>query len=434
MKIMLKKDKFTAIENAFSIINGKIDTTDKPESIKMNEGLYQGATKIIKDSLDNCFDLNFIINIIRPVKNDSPIFVMAVYPDMTTIDKIIAELMKNDSKKDKTIENLWKQSKNWTIEIDERILRKDIVDFTDRELTALLLHEVGHVICSNSITNRISTILQYEIAKTSMDNKFLLKNKLFRKVLSLPILNACVFGGKDKSSIKEEIKADNFSKKMGYSNDLLSALQKIIKSNQYKNNTATSDESMKDTANFAIKSLNDLRERRSNLAKKNLFALKENCVSPYMESAIAEIYNMFFQEHMDSSVNNGEKLVFMESMMDKVITDGYTTEFFLFKGKKLKRIDPAELDYIEINIPEIKNESDKMMLISYLYYKLDTVQYYKSILEDPQLSKKYIVPHSYEQLKSMEKRLYQLRDTILKYKIPEKSKQILVAWPEGYEG
>ena len=63
MKIMLKKDKFTAIENAFSIINGKIDTTDKPESIKMNEGLYQGATKIIKDSLDNCFDLNFIINI-----------------------------------------------------------------------------------------------------------------------------------------------------------------------------------------------------------------------------------------------------------------------------------------------------------------------------------------------------------------------------------
>ena len=74
------------------------------------------------------------------------------------------------------------------------------------------------------------------------------------------------------------------------------------------------------------------------------------------------------------------------------------------------------------------------MLISYLYYKLDTVQYYKSILEDPQLSKKYIVPHSYEQLKSMEKRLYQLRDTILKYKIPEKSKQILVAWPEGYEG
>ena len=435
MKIMLKKDKFNAIDSAFSIINGKLSNDNTPESLKMNEGLYQGATKIIKDSLDECFGLNFTIDIVEVTKPDAPIFVMAVYPEMSTIDKIVNELMKDSKDKTKTIENLWKQNKNWTIEIDDRILYKNFIDFKDRELTAMVLHEVGHVVCSNSIINRINVILQYEIAKTSMSNKFLLKNKIFRKVLSFPILNACIFGGKDKSSIKDEIKADEFTKKMGYSNDLLSALNKILKSNSYnKNNTATSDKSMTDTAKFAISSIDDLRERRTNLAKKNLFALRENCVSPYLESAITDFYNTFFEDHIDSSVNSEKKLLFMESMMDKIVDEGYTTEFFLFKGKKLKRIDPAEIDYIEINIPEIKNESDKMMLISYLYYKLDTVQYYKSILEDKELSKKYIVPHTYEQLVSIEKRLYLLRDTIIKFKIPEKSNQILVAWPEGYEG
>lgn len=434
MKIMLKQDKFTAIDSAFSIINGKVPSENNPETIKMKYGLFEGASKIIKDSLDTCFDLNFTINIVQAEKPNSPIFVMAVYPELSTIDKIVNELMKNDEKKVKVIENLWKQNENWTIEIDERIFMKDIVDFSDRELTAMLLHEVGHVICSNSIVNRINVILQYEIAKSNMNNKFLIKNKLFRKVLSFPILNACIFGGKDKSSIKEEIKADSFCKKMGYSNDLLSALNKIIKSNKYNSSTATPDQSMMDTAKFAINSINDLRERRANLAKKNLFALKENCPSPYIESAIDDFYNLFFEEHMDSSVHDGKKLAFMETVMDRIIDNGYTTEFFLFKSKKLKKIDPAELDYIEINIPEIHNESDKMMLISYLYYKLDTVQYYKSILEDKELSKKYIIPHTYDQLVAMEKRLYQLRDVILKYKIPEKSKQILVSWPEGYEG
>ena len=74
------------------------------------------------------------------------------------------------------------------------------------------------------------------------------------------------------------------------------------------------------------------------------------------------------------------------------------------------------------------------MLISYINYKLDIIDYYISILENPKLSRKYSVPHSIEQLENMKGRLNTLRDRVLNYKIPERLKGIIVAYPENYEG
>ena len=72
-----------------------------------------------------------------------------------------------------------------------------IINITPSELTALLLHEIGHVIYANSITTRICTILQYEIASTSMSNKALIKDRFFKRILSLPIFNACIADSKN---------------------------------------------------------------------------------------------------------------------------------------------------------------------------------------------------------------------------------------------
>ena len=124
----------------------------------------------------------------------------------------------------------------------------------------------------------------------------------------------------------------------------------------------------------------------------------------------------------------------MQEKADKDIEDGYFTEFFVFGGKQLKRIDPAEIDYIFVKINEIHNEHDKMMLISYLHSKLDLVNYYISIMENPSLYKKYSIPHTLDQLYSIKKELLRAREEILRYKIPERNKGILVAWPSGYEG
>ena len=415
MAVRLKKEAFKSIDNAFLVLQeDKASETGK---------------KIIKDSLNEIFDVEFDIEII-PVNDNSPLFVMSVFPEKSVVSKIISSVTTNSGNIE-TIKKLWQQNKKWTLEIDERILNKNIINCSNRELTALVLHEIGHVVCTNSIPSRISTIIQYEIAKSKLENKILAADKLFSKILALPILNACVSDSrKSDKPLSVEIKADNFAKKMGYQQELLSVLKKITTNQKYPKG-GTINKNMEEMTKFSINTLNQLKAREDNLLKKNLVSLKKECVSPYIESYIDDFYNTIF-ETGDKSISSIEHLTFMENRADSIV-ENYYTEFF-FGKKKLSKIDPAELDYIDIKTNEIKNENDKMMLISYIHSKLDIIDFYLEILKDPKLAKKYNVPNSADQLERMRTRLLTSRENILKYKIPERNKGIIIAWPENYEG
>lgn len=415
MAIRLKKEAFKSIDNAFLVLQeDKASETGK---------------KIIKDSLNEIFDVEFDIEII-PVNDNSPLFVMSVFPEKSVVSKIISSVTTNSGNIE-TIKKLWQQNKKWTLEIDERILNKNFINCSNRELTALVLHEIGHVVCTNSIPSRISTIIQYEIAKSKLENKILAADKLFSKILALPILNACVSDSrKSDKPLSVEIKADNFAKKMGYQQELLSVLKKITTNQKYPKG-GTINKNMEEMTKFSINTLNQLKAREDNLLKKNLVSLKKECVSPYIESYIDDFYNTIF-ETGDKSISSIEHLTFMENRADSIV-ENYYTEFF-FGKKKLSKIDPAELDYIDIKTNEIKNENDKMMLISYIHSKLDIIDFYLEILKDPKLAKKYNVPNSADQLERMRTRLLTSRENILKYKIPERNKGIIIAWPENYEG
>ena len=415
MAVRLKKEAFKSIDNAFLVLQeDKASETGK---------------KIIKDSLNEIFDVEFDIEII-PVNDNSPLFVMSVFPEKSVVSKIISSVTTNSGNIE-TIKKLWQQNKKWTLEIDERILNKNFINCSNRELTALVLHEIGHVVCTNSIPSRISTIIQYEIAKSKLENKILAADKLFSKILALPILNACVSDSrKSDKPLSVEIKADNFAKKMGYQQELLSVLKKITTNQKYPKG-GTINKNMEEMTKFSINTLNQLKAREDNLLKKNLVSLKKECVSPYIESYIDDFYNTIF-ETGDKSISSIEHLTFMENRADNIV-ENYYTEFF-FGKKKLSKIDPAELDYIDIKTNEIKNENDKMMLISYIHSKLDIIDFYLEILKDPKLAKKYNVPNSADQLERMRTRLLTSRENILKYKIPERNKGIIIAWPENYEG
>ena len=415
MAVRLKKEAFKSIDNAFLVLQeDKASETGK---------------KIIKDSLNEIFDVEFDIEII-PVNDNSPLFVMSVFPEKSVVSKIISSITTNSGNIE-TIKKLWQQNKKWTLEIDERILNKNFINCSNRELTALVLHEIGHVVCTNSIPSRISTIIQYEIAKSKLENKILAADKLFSKILALPILNACVSDSrKSDKPLSVEIKADNFAKKMGYQQELLSVLKKITTNQKYPKGGMI-NKNMEEMTKFSINTLNQLKAREDNLLKKNLVSLKKECVSPYIESYIDDFYNTIF-ETGDKSISSIEHLTFMENRADSIV-ENYYTEFF-FGKKKLSKIDPAELDYIDIKTNEIKNENDKMMLISYIHSKLDIIDFYLEILKDPKLAKKYNVPNSADQLERMRTRLLTSRENILKYKIPERNKGIIIAWPENYEG
>ena len=420
MKIRLDKTKLTTIENAFAML------IEQPDS--------ETPCDLIKKALDDSFpECKFTVWVIKKHEMQQPeFFVMSVFPEYSVVDKIILATMEN--KETKVIQKLWETNKKWVIEIDEKILTERELNFTSKELTAMLLHEVGHIVCSTSIPNRVSLILRYELMNTKFSNKALLKTSLFRKIMALPILDICIDDGKkDMHSIKEEVKADAFAKKYGYTKELIDALSKLSQYGSQKKDDMNT-KLIKDSR-FALSTLDEFQQRKDKLAKGNLLSLVKMTESPYIKDFVNEFVESVFEDNENSkSVVNGRKIEFMHERADSIINDEIMMEFFILK-KTLKKIDPADLDYIYSKIQTMETEYDRMIIVSYIHSKLDLVEYYISILENPEVAKQYNIIQPLPVLKSIKLKLLDYRKLALKHKIADVDLyKIMVAYPTGYEG
>lgn len=388
--------------------------------------------KSVKETLEESFkDSSFQVSVntssainMNSGNGHTDMFVMSVYPEISTVNKIVDALM--NGKDGKTIQKLWKTNKNWRIEFDCKIFDKSIINFEPKELTAMLLHEVGHIIDTNSIPSRLSVILRYEIAKAKYATKGLLASNIFKSVMSLPVFDACVADNqKTRSSIKAEIKADNYVKIYGYQNYLSSALTKLIKCSSYKNSTSLNDK-MSKVAKFSISTLDDLQARRNNLAKKHLLSLRESVSSDIMKEEIDNIIGKLFDENEGSW-----KTQFIEESADKAVNGYVMNEFFTFGGSRLKKIEMGELEYIDSKIREMKSDEDRAVILSYISSKIDLVLYYQSLLRNPKSGAKYKVPHTPEQLMILKTKLLGLRQAALHFKIPMEGRITYITWPGG---
>lgn len=94
---------------------------------------------------------------------------MSIFPTQSTVEKLVDSILNEES--DKMLKTIWDENKEWTIEIDRRILTGAFIEANSKELTALILHECGHVIYSNSIPQRMSKVMKYEYAKADFGTK-----------------------------------------------------------------------------------------------------------------------------------------------------------------------------------------------------------------------------------------------------------------------
>jgi hypothetical protein len=76
-----------------------------------------------------------------------------------------------------------------------------------------------------------------------------------------------------------------------------------------------------------------------------------------------------------------------------------------------------------------------MMVVSYIHSKLDIVNYYIALLNNPKQAKKYNIPHSLRELEDLRYHLNGLINEAINAKLPDRFRSgILVAWPDGFEG
>ena len=410
MNIEAQKMRFKNIDNDFELLKKSIFNTKAKDDIKQN--LEQIMVK-----------QHFEIEISQNLTNGSEsVFGMSVYPEESTIDKIIDSIV--NEQPSSVIEELWRKNLYWTIEIDSKILTGDD-DCTPRECTALLLHELGHVIDNNAIPSRIARVMKFEFAKMSSDLKAVFKSDKFKKLLSLAILDGCS-SATDKDDLRREMTADKFAQKMGYGPELSSVLRKFI-----AKNNVMADKSMKDVTMFSVKMVENFKKRDAKLNYSLLSNLVTKIPSGYIRAKIQDIRYEYTEGSEETSITDSK---YREMICESVnnIIDNYYTEFF-FSKKKLKKLDPYDIDYIQVEIDKVKSHDDKLLILSYLQSKVYIAQYYIDILSNDNYSKKYEVPHTMEFLTAYIAKLNKLRDICINKKIDNRV-GIYVNWPTGYEG
>ncbi len=104
-----------------------------------------------------------------------------------------------------------------------------------------------------------------------------------------------------------------------------------------------------------------------------------------------------------------------------------------FGVKKLKKIPKDTVAYITIEAECIRDGNDKLMLASYCTGKIEIVEWYLELLEVG--SKKYIVPHTKQELQTLHTQLLACYKKIMDTPIPKQDRPIIdIKYPAGYEG
>lgn len=427
MKIDLRKDRFKEIESCF---------------IKMKDGKdnIPSATKRMGQVLNLIFHKNISVSVVYPRSEDDQFFVMSIFPSQSTLEALVVGILNNTD--DQTLKKIWDETEDWNIEIDRRIFNENYVSITAKEMTALLLHEIGHIVYSNSVPQRLSRVMRFEVAKLNVQKKAILQNQLFRGVLELPIMNACCYDRyKTPSNVRKELQADVFVIKMGYGKELQSVLDKFLTSNvknvhlksKINKSEPDVDQDMKNTIKFSMEIIDDFEKRRAAVAKKNLGKLVTKVPSDFIRLRISDLSDKLTKSDV-RGISDEIKMERVCEAAQRQIENYYMKEFFEFRTKRFKRIDPRVIDYIELQAKAIKNNDDKMILVNYIFTNLDQVNYRINVLNDPEYANRYEVPDSMNTLLRYRERLERAREYVINYKIPEIRYGLDISYPSGYEG
>ena len=408
----INREKLQDIEDAF--VRLKANDTDISALRKLSNSLSSITGKTIE------------VNTVKPTSKNQECTVMSIYPDESTLDVLIQSIVSEND--DNTIAKIWTGSPKWNIEIDTRILSND-ADLNEKELTALVLHEVGHMIFSLSVPGRLSRVVRFKFAKSHFITKQLLKDNFFSKLMCFPILQSCAATNHipRKNSIKYEVKADNFAIRAGYGKELETAMDKII---IYAGKDGF-DKEVEDLTGFSIDTITSLQNRQNRVVRRNMAKMIASTPSRYAKRYLGKI-STGLNGVEGSSGNESVRDDYLANKINEIISTTYLGEGLFNRVHRMKKIDPADIDYIGLEIENIKNNDDKMMIVSYIYNKLDIIDYYIALIDSR--NAKYSIPHSRESLVAMREQLDEYRKQAIAKRPPEVEYGIKIQFPSGYEG
>ena len=424
---------------------------------KINEKSFLNKMETALDALPFNSKKSFSVIISKNKNMSKEFFGFNVFPEMDKLE-YICNTIANDDTKFSDIVKRWRSIEEWEIVIDSLIFDRNFIAFNPKELTAMLLHEIGHV------TQSDEPIEQFYRAYLESKSRLKSADKVSKRVLyilyTIPLAVACTSRRwvNDKNELKLEISADKSLIETGYAEHLVNAFDKIIKaSGSITRSEDMNYKEIESNVEWANMNIVDVIKRRDKL-KDSLYYKAIQTNSGYIQALCARILNFLgvrMRERYTGAV--AESCMLNELINGEITLETHVpfydikkfgqietrimnaqkeleiaNESFFNKRKKSKVDIPDEydLDRIFVAIDDIQNNYDKVYVLDLIYEQIEKLNdFEEAISMDESKSKKWA-----PKIEEMRSRLATLRKSVLNKNIAKKEYKVFVKYPEGYEG
>lgn len=407
-------------------------------NIKMEgmTGNHGNDMRAMSRVLKRVFDLDIDFRIFNNKTNN---FIgMSVYPTVDTIDQLVTSLVRPRTRVQE-IEAIWAKTPSWVIEMDSLFLFDPFINSNPREIVAVLLHEIGHIVYSNKVPQRLHKVFRYSIMKSSFNLKRLVQWKRAQKILNFAILQACESKSFHPIPVNPEVEADRFVVKAGYGDALNAFITKLLNTqgNDLLSRTeAELDRDVRAMVSWSLDNIQELEFRKTKLRSMLQTQMLQN-PSVFCRQVVAQIKEAFFGDDdlEDNPVKEAYNIPLMKAMESweakklKIIEEGLKSLFDRYG--RVKKMSQSEIDLIAVEIGRIQTHDDKIFVLDLIYDKLDEVNIATDLINDKRQDR---VPMSKDTLKRFRAQLEELRKQTLAVEIQEEQFGLFVRYPKGYEG
>ena len=347
-------------------------------------------------------------------------FGMRIFPALGDSETFCENLVQNsDTIKFNDLLRRWKHIESWVLELDSQLFERNEINFTPKELTAMTLHELGHVIYSERPLERFYRAYKENQMRLKLADKG--TQKVMYHIYMIPLSVACMqrewVNGKNELNV--EIVSDKTVAEYGYGQYLVEAFDKIIR---HDGTIATNDSQKQAAVNTSMewcsRNVQDVIKRRNTL-KDELFYQGVRTKSNYLKAStiiildklgmkLRERYKGVATEATVELLNDPDLLQKYEPMVDALEAAKFDKRVqfmqssaqsnialesgFLNKRKKVKVELPSqyEVDAISVEVDNITNHHDRMFVLDLIYELLDRINTFEeAISPDPMLVRKW---------------------------------------------
>ena len=388
-----------------------------------------------------------------------PFFGMRCFPERTHAEQILRDTVYDDYSLTKLIDR-WRTIQGWEIEIDSRVFDRSVINFNPQEITAMLLHEVGHITYSDKPAEGFYRAYKEAYIRSTTEDKA--KYKALYKLYLIPLSVACGFRkwNVDETDLREEIFADNSVKKLGYGDHLISAYQKIIRyfgNDGYVTASKENDEIV-NSVKFCNQVIVDLEKRKEQL-KDELYYIGIRNRGIWIRNVISYLIKelgivkkdkydgnivmeaLSFDDYDNKNFMQENALIFtlkgsiaLESLIrmhvNKAKDDMIAQEALFRKNKKTSIPSQLDVDTIFVEVDRIQNHADRRFVLDLIYTQEEKITNFLEMTENnPDMTNKYKT-----KMEAMLRQLSSMRQQVLDKRSFDKQYKVFVKYPVGYEG